>query len=183
MQRRAEKKFSTEQQINEILKEYEAQTGTRLNIAPQKLMAIVHEEKYTFKHHRNESILLMAGRIKKLVPLFLQMDWQFSYAPEESSFITSDNPFTVEPMGAGIGTKGSIKGVPLSQKSCLLIFDEGNRIDYHQLPKDKVRQINQAVAVNSDRFIIGRDEALLKRLCRRIESAVLRLGVHHSGNS
>lgn len=105
-----------------------------------------------------------------------KMQWLIAYAPPDTSFVTSDNPFLVAPPegydpygleGVGIATPGTTKIIPLSSKSCLLIFDLGEEVVYFKFPRDRVKELNIMIATGCMRYVIARDEALLKNLVKR----------------
>jgi hypothetical protein len=101
------------------------------------------------------------------------MEWLFVRAPQNSAFITSDDPFLImpprdydpetSPRGVGIVTPGVYKGIPLTQKVYLCIQDRGLKMEEWQADRRVVRMINQDTARSHRRFLFGRDEALVRK--------------------
>jgi hypothetical protein len=105
-----------------------------------------------------------------------QMQWLIAHASSDTSFVTSDNPFSLAPptgydpkgvFGVGIATPGATKIIPLSSKSCLLIFDEGECIVHTRFNREHVREINLITTGGCNRYVVSRDESLLRYLVGR----------------
>ncbi|MCH8094102.1 MAG: DUF4238 domain-containing protein [Chloroflexi bacterium] len=165
--------FATKETTEAILAEIEAETGESIQIAPEEIMQVVKDGQYEVLTERLHSLGLMFPLAEDIAKELFQMDWIVAFAPPDSSFITTDNPFTIVPpiehdrqRGAGILTPGTQKQVPLSQSACLVILDKGGRGSFLDLDKSQVRQINRNAATNCDRFVIARDESLLRSIVR-----------------
>lgn len=110
-----------------------------------------------------------------LAKVLLTLDWYFVIAPPGLSFITSDAPFMIAPphgmendwRAYGVLTPGAATTIPLSRSTCVVIRGEGGQDHYGCIRKDAARRINENVAKNSDRFVIGRDQPYLERLVKR----------------
>lgn len=110
--------------------------------------------------------------------ILLQQNWVFLHANPRTSFVTSDRPFTLLAPpgpttsffgGIGVATPGAQKFIPLSQSLCLCVGDPGRMIVHHEIDKTQVREINLRIAYHSERFVIGRHEALIKSLVEKLE--------------
>jgi hypothetical protein len=103
------------------------------------------------------------------------VDWVFVFAPPGLAFITSDAPFFIAPppgmendsRAYGILTPGAAATIPLSSRTCLIMEGQGGTERHGKISKDGARRINENIAKNSDRFIIGRDQIYLERLVKR----------------
>lgn len=165
--------YCNEKHTKIIMDNYERDTGEKLDISPAELMHFVHEDKYSIKVDRAFHLRIMFDCGKVTAHLLRQMDWVFIYAPKGSSFITTDNPFTLIPpaeynefFGVGVLTKGATKFVPLSQDVAVLIRDVGNKIEGGYPNRNLVKTLNYRIAANSDRFVIARDEPLLRKIVK-----------------
>ena len=165
--------FSTEETTKEVLAEIEAETGESLQITPKEIMQVVKNGQYEVVTERLHSLGLMFPIAEDIAKDLFQMDWLVAFSPLDSSFITTDNPFTIVPpidydprghRGVGIVTPGAQKQFPLSQSACLVMLDRGARVYFLDLDKSQVRQINRNSATNCDRFVIARDEHLLRSI-------------------
>lgn len=163
---------ATEEQAEAILKEQE-QSGEQLQVTANDLVEFVQNEQYSITVPRDESLRQMLSISRKIAAYLSLMNLLFIQSEPNTSFITTDNPFTLVPpqnynefFGIGIITKGAIKVVPLSRKTCLTILDSGNSINYKKVSINEVKSINCTVAGNCARFIFGRDEALVKSIVK-----------------
>ena len=73
-----------------------------------------------------------------------------------------DGPNTI-----GLGIPGSVKYFPLTRKLCLRMGDPDYEFSYVNSSKEDVRVINQNIAVNSERFIMGAEKAQLEHVIAR----------------
>ncbi len=165
--------FSDEKRTEHILKKYEQDTGKKTKVTAKELSEFAQSDRYDIEVHRNESLKVMLSLSTKFANYFYQMDWLILYAPTKSSFVTSDDPFTLIPpkelidnVPYGIATKGTKKFVPFSQHFCLVMFDRGEVIDFRDGTGEEVRGINLNLTATSNRFVIARDEALVKSLVK-----------------
>lgn len=121
---------------------------------------------------RNGNLRFMLTLSWELATYFWQMDWKVFHAPLKTSFVTPDNPMVLLPpadyrpgfYGVGIITKGARKVFPLTQTACLIMYDYGNLLVHRDADRQSVRGINLTVAGQSDRFVIGSDEALVRNM-------------------
>jgi len=106
--------------------------------------------------------------------LLLQQNWTFAWALKGGSFATSDDPVLVmgpdlrapsSYMGeVGFATPGARKVLPLSQDLCLIVDSGKHSISHGRVERETVRLINLEQAKHYERWLIARDEALVKRL-------------------
>jgi len=164
--------FSDEKRVQAIMDRMERETGKRPEISAKKLAEFHKRGEYTIEMHRNESLRLMLDLSMDLACYFQQMDWVVFHVPPKTSFITTDNPVVLVPpvdfeagfYGVGIITKGARKLFPLSQTTCLIMGDRGDRVVHRDVDRQSVRSVNLTLAGYSDRFVIGRDESLVRNM-------------------
>ncbi len=107
-----------------------------------------------------------------IVPELLKLNWEVLCAPENSSFVISDNPYfiigksMIPGGGVGLRTPGSRKLIPLSPKVCLMMTDPGNQVYWKNIDRKFVRAINCNIAERCDRFLIAKDRPWLERLVK-----------------
>ena len=99
-------------------------------------------------------------------------DWTILIAPEESGFIICDYPFVLvpsreRPADVGFELPGIVKYFPLTRSMCLRMDERGYGFSYRNIGKEEVRIINQNVAVNSERFIMGPNMLKLEHIIAR----------------
>jgi hypothetical protein len=165
--------FSSEERVAAMIDRYEKETGKKIKIDPKELIDFIQGDRYDIKFPREHSIESMLLLGQDLIGYFLQMDWFFLWAPKNSSFITSDNPFLLLPpsdynpksfYGVGILTPGAKKIIPLTSHTCLIMGDHGGRMIGRIADPKAIRAINLYSAINSDRFLIARAKLLLERI-------------------
>jgi hypothetical protein len=98
--------------------------------------------------------------------------WRIFSAPPETGFIISDYPFVVVPPRehpelVGLGLPGTIMYFPLNRALCLRMGEPDFEFSHLRISKEEVRIINQNIAVNSERFIMGRALTQLQHIIAR----------------
>jgi hypothetical protein len=104
-------------------------------------------------------------------------EWTVLQAPAATGFIVCDCPFVLvppyeHPEAIGLGFPGTVKYFPITRALCLRMGELGDRCSYGRLGKEDVRIVNQNIAVNSERFIMGPDLTQLEYLISRSKTQV-----------
>jgi hypothetical protein len=162
--------LSDEGRVQAVLDRMERNTGEKPEASAKELAKIHADGQFDVVMHRNESLRLMLSLSIEIANWFQQMEWVVLHSSQKTSFITTDNPAILTPpmgfdsgfYGVGILTTGARKYFPLSQSACLVICDHGNHMGHLGIDKQAVRGINLVLASQSDRFVIGRDESLVR---------------------
>lgn len=163
--------LSSKEGAESFIKKYKKDTGKKIEM--EKLIDVARNNEYSIEFQREWSLPMILSIGKELSKYFVNMDWVFLQAPQNSSFITCDSPFSLVPpdnhnsqslYGFGLTTPGTKKQIPLSPKTCLVMLDYGHKILSKKIDRALIRIINSITARNSDRFVIAKDEALLKRI-------------------
>lgn len=168
----ADMMFTDEDRVQSIMDDLEKKTGEKLYISAKKLVDFHKRKQYEIIISRNESLRLMLATSMEISKYFGLMNWSIFHAPQKKSFVTTDNPLIILPpadykpgfYGVGIITKGARKVFPLSKAACLIMFNHGDHIEHCDANVNLVRRINISLASSSDRFVIGRDETLVRNL-------------------
>lgn len=123
---------------------------------------------------KNHMLENMFDHSRTVAKALLGFDWTFLWAPENTSFVTSDDPVLVlgsdlrAPSGyvgeAGFASPGATKVLPLTQRVCLVVGDEKHSVGHGRADRDTVRRINIEQTRHYERWLIARDEALVRRL-------------------
>ncbi|NKB24165.1 MAG: DUF4238 domain-containing protein [Kiritimatiellae bacterium] len=132
--------------------------------------ALFDEEQYKVKTERIWTIREMIRLAKENAFHLSEMDWEILYAPPNKTFLTTDDPFFMQPpkdhpksgfySGFSILTPGAVKILPLSATACLIMHDECKRIVYRDIDSDETRQINLCLTDTCYQMVISRDEQL-----------------------
>lgn len=121
---------------------------------------------------RNEVLKILVNLGMQLALALLDLEWTMLIAPRDRSFVIGDNPFTIVPQshdvnlkGIGPMTPGATVFVPLSSRICLRVTNKGNPPrGSRQVDGSAVRAINSCQVLNSERYLFGQSDLLLKRL-------------------
>jgi len=173
--RYAEEATSSVESVKKLMEEYEKGTGEKIEFTPEELFGSIGSiEVNVPKEFRLQSMLDIGYRLGILI---FNMDWLIQFSNKKSSFITSDNPFIIfnyfgeDEIPVGIATPGKIKIVPLTSKFCLLLGNVHGKKSMFEfikedLSKKQTRLVNQDVAFNCERFILGKDKPLLEKIVK-----------------
>ena len=113
----------------------------------------------------------------EVAPLLAGRNWLVVHRPnEKKSFVTSDAPVvlsTVTPRepsfyGIGFGNADAMVVFPLTQSCALVMFGEDGALQHREIGSDAIRHMNLALADRCQRFVIGREEALVRSLSDRL---------------
>jgi hypothetical protein len=167
---------SSPESCEESIRQYEEKTGEDMtDISAQELFEMIRDDQYELKNPRQNGIKMMMSVALEVAKAVFRLNWEILSAPKGCSFVTCDNPFTVVPPpffddsleGYGIMTPGASTIVPLSRKTAISFYGEGDRVRGAILYKTFLRSTNVVVAANSERFVIARDEALLRSVVKK----------------
>lgn len=147
-------------------------------IAPaeaQEIFDAIHSGKYFMETPRQNNIKMMLDIATQLGQAIVTMSWTIYKTTPDHNFVTSDNPFIVVPPlgkdttleGTGPLSPGATNLIPLSSSTLLCARqDSSGSLKFVRANRDFVRFANQLVTSASDRFLLARDEALLKKLVK-----------------
>jgi hypothetical protein len=168
--------FADEKITESAFNQYEQDTGRKINITPKELSEFARSDGNDREVHQNESLTMMLELSTKLPVYFLQMNWLFLFAPGNLSFVTTDKPFVLIPpreladnVPYGLATKRTQKFIPLTQQVCFVLLDHGENIKIREATREEVREINRRITSRCDRFVIARDEALVRSLVKSLD--------------
>lgn len=115
-----------------------------------------------------------------VAPYLAARHWRVVHRNSEKlSFITSDAPVylnTVAPRptsiyGVGFGSPDAFISFPLHQSCILEMFGETGGLEHKEVGRDYLRMANLHFARRCQRFVVGRDEALVKSLTQELRLA------------
>lgn len=167
---------SSVEAAEESLRKHDQKTGDDMTgVSAQEIFEMIRDDQYEIKNPRQNNIKMMMSLALEVAKALFRLNWEILSAPKGCSFVTCDNPFTVVPppfydgslVGYGILTPGASTVVPLSYKSAICFYGEGDRIRGAVVFREFLRNTNVVVAANSERFVIARDEALLRSVVRK----------------
>lgn len=113
----------------------------------------------------------------KVAPLLAGRNWLVVHRQTDTkSFVTSDAPVvlnTIQPRepsfwGIGFGNADAMVVFPLTQSCALVMFGDQGVIQHREIDAVAIRHMNLAVADRCQRFVIGREEQLVRYLKDRL---------------
>ena len=113
----------------------------------------------------------------EVAPLLAGRNWLVVHRPnKKKSFVTTDAPVvlsTVTPRepsfyGIGFGNTDAMVVFPLTQSCALVMFGKDGTLQHREIDAVAIRHMNLALADRCQRFVIGREEALVKSLAERL---------------
>lgn len=98
---------------------------------------------------------------------------------EKLSFITSDSPVYLNTVarrptsvyGVGFGSPDAFVSFPLHQSCTLEMFGDSGALEHKAAGRDYLRMVNLHLARRCQRFVVGRDEVLVKSLTDELRLA------------
>lgn len=147
--------------------------GKESRVTADEFYEFVQKDQFGINFHRNDSLRAILDVGLQVGVALSRLDWVVGHCSSDTSFVTSDNPVILvessrspRELGIGILTPGVGKAVPLNQSTCLMMFDQGEQLKHIELSRKQVRDLNLAVTKRCERFVIGRDEQLIRKLVR-----------------
>ncbi len=113
----------------------------------------------------------------EVAPLLAGRTWLVMHRPnKKTSFVTTDAPVVLSTLtprepsfyGIGFGSTDAMVMFPLTQSCTLVMFGMDGALQHREIDAVASRHMNLAVADRCQRFVIGRDEALVKSLAERL---------------
>jgi hypothetical protein len=140
------------------------------------LLSFIEEARSSRRPYQNEFVSMMLGLLPPITQTMLTMDWVIAQAPPKKAFVTSDSPVVIgrpqghSPLvGVGLSTLGAEKIIPLTSGIALLIRDmtDTPRVRYGMIDRDRIRNVNEVLVRQSDRFSMAHSAPLLESIRRR----------------
>jgi hypothetical protein len=180
---RYKKRFPTPDSLGQYLQEnaeIAKSVGSDVNL--DALWGFIHGGAYHIDVHRNESIKAMLLLANDVAPAYFEMDWHVLRPTKtRKSFITGDTPvvhsFQEPPAFTEFEPCSLPRGVqviaPLAHDCLLVIQNDKGEPGFGTLSDDWVRRFNLTIAVAAERFVIGRDKALVESIAAAAKPELL----------
>jgi hypothetical protein len=132
----------------------------------------VHEELYTVKRSRSQTLVESMERAREAAPHIIFMDWVVAHTTDACPFVLTDAPLgfilNEKDKGSGEPILGLLSDrvtnvIPLTKTTCLLMVRKKSqaRLVHYSVDPQQVRQINTAVIHESERFVIAKDKTVV----------------------
>lgn len=178
LKRAAKQIFSSEENTKRLLKESINGFPDASDLDAGIIHKIIQSDSFKIQIHKNRSLEMMVRLASEFAKTLLRLNFVIIHAPKDCSFITTDRPFVIVPPndrsripawgGVGLLTPGANKFLPLSVDMTIVFGDPGDIFRHTNVSKADVMQINGSIASMTQRFLIGRDEALIKSWVKRL---------------
>jgi len=167
--------FANVQRAKAVMEQHERETGEALQVTPESMVESVQGEKFEIVATETAFLTNMMEQAMSLTRVLLRVDWEVLVACEGTGFIICDCPVVVvPPRGSdqvGFLVPGSAKYFPLSRHLCLRLGEPGKSRRRRRIDKEAVRIVNQNIAANSERFVMGPSKVQLENIVSRSGSA------------
>jgi hypothetical protein len=143
----------------------------------QELVSFVNSGAYEVITDHQWAISTAIEMSSTIAQLLVRRDWIVTHRnSDKKSFITTDAPVwltTVAPRkskfyGVGFGNADALVLFPLTASSVLLMHSNKGKLEHRVANDQQVREINLGLADCCQRFVIGRDPALVRSLTNYI---------------
>lgn len=167
--------FANVERAKSVMEKYARDTGEALKVTPESMVEFIRGKQFEIAATETAFLTNMMEQAVSLAKLLTRLDWEVLVASEETGFIICDCPVVVvPPKGSdqvGFIVPGSEKYFPLSRHLCLRLGEPGKSRKHRRVDKEAVRIVNQNIAANSERFIMGPSRVQLENIVSRSGSA------------
>ncbi len=125
---------------------------------------------------RNNILITSLEMVDGFADSLLKMGWNFQYAPDGESFITSDIPVYAMARIDGIWRRmiygghefeKAITVFPLTDKICISIANTKYYQDFKTVTADAVREMNTTTSMLFDKYLIGSSKVQLEAFAKK----------------
>ena len=171
--------FANVERARVLMERYAAENNEELKVTPESLVEAVRGKHIEITATETAFLSTMMEQATRLMRVLVRLNWEVLSATDDTGFILCDCPVVVVPPRGcnqvGFLIPGSAKYFPLSSRLCLRLGEAGNRRRLRNVGKEDVRIINQNIAANSERFIMGPSRLQLSNVvsrsnCSKIET-------------
>jgi hypothetical protein len=146
----------------------------------QDLVEFANSDDYKIATNHQEVIKIAIKMALAVAPILSGRDWVVCHRENENkSYITTDAPVvltTVAPRennfwGVGFGNADAMVVFPLNESSILVLLGDKGELTHRDVSAEQIRHTNLALADRCQRFVIGREKALVRSLANRLNLA------------
>lgn len=163
--------FANVERARALMERYARNTGEPMKVTPESMVEAVQGKHIEITATEVPFLTNMLEQSMSLARLLLRLDWELLVASDETGFIICDCPVVVVPPNGsrdvGFVVPGSAKYFPLSRDLCLRLGDPGTVRRRRKIDKETVRTVNQNIAANSERFVMGPSKVQLENVVTR----------------
>ena len=144
-----------------------------LEVEAHKLVEFVQNGQYEVKTNHTWAVGMAMEMAFNIAPILAGRDWAVVHRDnEKKSFVTTDAPVrltTVAPReksfwGIGFGNTNALVLFPLTESCILAMYGSDGDLKHRTADVKQIRHTNLALVDRCQRFVVGRDEALVLSL-------------------
>jgi len=167
--------FANVERAQAVMEKYTRDTGEPMSVTPESMVQAIKGKKLKIVATETAFLTTMVEQAMSLTKILPQLDWEVLVTSADTGFIICDCPVVVVPPRGcdqvGFFVPRSAKYFPLSRHLCLCLGDQGRSRKHTKVDKESVRIVNQNIAANSERFIMGPSRVQLENIVSRSGSA------------
>lgn len=152
-------------------------SGDKQRPNAQELVDFAQSGAYEIETDHNWAVGMAMELATAMAPIFAGRDWTVLHREiDKKSFVTTDAPViltTVVPRrdrmwGIGFGNSDALVLFPLGESCLLTIHGDARDLTHKLVSGEQMRRANLTVTNRCQRFVIGRDESLVRSLVNRV---------------
>lgn len=170
--------FSSEDYIKNIVMKCHKDgnpSEDKINDDIRRLRKIIDEGQFSVDTNHQWALGMSIATSASVAEILAQREWLIIHCDSpKRSFITSDSPLVLTRMtpteskhaGLGYASTDALVIFPLDQSCVLMMHGLNNKLTHGVIQENKIKAINCLIALHSKRFIMGRDEKLVRSLVK-----------------
>lgn len=144
-----------------------------LDAEARELVTYMQNGQYKVKTNHRWAVGMAIDLAFNIAPILAGRDWVVVHRDnEKKSFVTTDAPVlltTVAPRensfwGIGFGNTDALVLFPLNESCILAMYGSDGDLKHRIVGVEQIRHTNLAIADRCQRYVVGRDEALVRSL-------------------
>lgn len=159
---------------------YAGKLDDEVRAEAQAMKDTAHNGGFTVQTSEKWAVGMAIKMSLEMAPIFAGRNWVIAHRDnDKKSFVTTDAPVVLtstepreprEPSiyGIGFASADALVAFPLTQSCVLMMHGTDGTFRHINVNADKVRSANLALAERCKRFVVGRDEALVKSLAEKV---------------
>ena len=150
-----------EGRMQSVISRYERETGDKVGVSAKTMVDVIQRDGLKVVVSETPFLKYVFKTATMVADTIIRSSWEVLRGPTEMDFILCDTPVVVvPPQGVrlvGFHVPGTVTYVPLSRGACLRVTNPTRYrlLRYRDVTRDTVALINQNIAANSVRFIMG----------------------------
>lgn len=141
-----------------------------------KMVGAAQNEELRFETDQKWAVQMAMRMAIRAAPYVAARHWRVVHRDSDKlSFITTDAPVYLNttssepsPYGVGLGSADAFISFPLSQSCVLQAWGDGGTLEHKTGARDYIRRANLALGEHCQRFVLGRDEALVRSIATKL---------------